>query len=228
MAVGSSVRSRPGPFPPLRKREEVPREAELARAEAIMGPALRRTSMTNKIVSGSLVGIAGLVFGAGVIMAQDGTASGEATSRFDPVEGHVRRPDFTLTDMQGEPRSMNEWDGKVLLVDFWASWCIPCRNEMPYFNELRARYGEQGFEVLGVAADEVEKVEEFLEEVQVDFPIIYGDLFDVMDLSAEYGNSFGGLPFSTFVDRDGNMRYVQKPGEMTYEEAEEVLLRLLN
>ena len=68
----------------------------------------------------------------------------------------------------------------------------------------------------------------FLAEVQVDFPIVYGDMFDVMDISKEYGNSFGGLPFSTFVDRDGNMRYTQKPGEMTYDEAEEVLLRLLN
>ena len=65
-------------------------------------------------------------------------------------------------------------------------------------------------------------------EVQVDFPIVYGEMFDVMDLSAEFGNSFGGLPFSTFVDRDGNMRYVQKPGQMSYEEAEEILLRLLN
>ncbi len=53
-------------------------------------------------------------------------------------------------------------------------------------------------------------------------------MFGVMDISKEYGNSFGGLPFSTFVDRDGNMRYTQKPGEMTYDEAEEVLLRLLN
>ncbi len=184
--------------------------------------------MKNKILASSLMVIVGLVFGAGVILAQDGAAAGETTARFDPVEGDVHRPDFTLTGMQGESRSIDEWDGNVLLVGFWASWCIPCRHEMPYFNELRAKYGDQGFEVLGVAADEVEKVAEFLEEVQVDFPVIYGELFDVMDLSAEYGNSIGGLPFSTFVDRDGNMRYTQKPGEMTYEEAEEVLLRLLN
>ena len=70
------------------------------------------------------------------------------------------------------------------------------------FNELRATYRDQGFEVVGLAADEVEKVREFLDEVEVDFPIVYGDVFDVMDLSAEYGNSFGGLPFSAFIDRD--------------------------
>jgi thiol-disulfide isomerase/thioredoxin len=171
---------------------------------------------------------ASLILAAGGCMAQDGVEAGEATSRFDPVEEDARRPDFTLSDMQGQSRSMDEWDGKVVLVDFWASWCVPCRHEMPLFNELRAEYGDQGFEVIGIAADEVEKVEQFLAEVQVDFPIVYGEMFDVMDLSAEFGNSFGGLPFSTFVDRDGNMRYVQKPGQMSYEEAEEILLRLLN
>jgi len=182
----------------------------------------------NKILTNCMLVIANLVFFPGVIMAQDSAAAGEPTSRFDPVEGNVRRPDFTLNDMQRQPRSMDEWNGDILLVDFWASWCIPCRHEMPLFNELRAKYGSQGFEVLGVAADDVEKVEKFLAEVQIDFPIVYGDVFDVMDLSAEYGNSFGGLPFSAFVDRDGNIRYVQKPGVMSYEEAEEVLLRLLD
>ncbi len=184
--------------------------------------------MKNKTLTSCMLVIANLVFLACTSTAQDRTAVGAATSRFDPVESGARRPDFMLTDMQGQSRTMDEWDGKILLVDFWASWCVPCRREMPLFNELRAKYGDQGFEVIGVAADEFEKVEKFLAEVQVDFPIVYGEMFDVMDLSAEYGNSFGGLPFSTFVDRDGNMRYVQKPGEMSYEEAEEVLLRLLN
>jgi thiol-disulfide isomerase/thioredoxin len=184
--------------------------------------------MTNKIVGCSLAVFVSLTVAAGALLAQDGADPRTETSRFTPVEGDARRPDFALLDMQGNTRTMDEWNGKVVLVDFWASWCIPCRREMPYFNELTAKYGDQGFEVIGVAADDREKVEEFLAEVPVDFAIVYGELFDVMDLSAEYGNSFGGLPFSTFIDRDGNMRYVQKAGEMTYEEAEEVLLRLLN
>ena len=184
--------------------------------------------MHNKILTSCTLAFASLVVFASSCMAQDGAAEDGATSRFDPVDGDVRRPDFTLTDMQGQSRTMGEWDGQILLVDFWASWCVPCRHEMPYFNALREKYGAQGVAVIGVAADEVEKVDKFLAEVQVDFPIVYGDMFDVMDISKESGNSFGGLPFSTFGDRDGNMRYTQKPGEMTYDEAEEVLLRLLN
>lgn len=170
-------------------------------------------------VAGAFV-IAG--FGVTSVTAQD-----LDTERFSAVDGDLYRPGFTLATIDGESRSAEEWDGQVLLVDFWASWCIPCREEMPVFNELRARYGEQGFEVVGLAADELEKVKEFLTEVQVDFPIVYGDLFDVMDISAEYGNSFGGLPYSAFIDRDGNIRYTQKPGEVTLEEAEEILKRLL-
>ena len=148
------------------------------------------------------------------------------TDRFAYVTNAPYRPDFTLATVDGGSRSVSEWDGKVLLVDFWASWC-PCRKEMPAFNRLRAEYGDQGFEVVGLGADSLDKVIEFLDEVQIDFPIVYGDLFDVMDISEAYGNTYGGLPFNAFVDRDGIIRYVQMPGEVTFEEAEEILLRLL-
>ena len=125
--------------------------------------------MNNKILTSRTLAFASLVVFASGCMAQDGAAEDGATSRFDPVDGDVRRPDFTLTDMQGQSRTMDEWDGQVLLVDFWASWCVPCRHEMPYFNELREKYGDQGFEVIGVAADEVEKVDKFLAEVNADY-----------------------------------------------------------
>jgi len=146
--------------------------------------------------------------------------------RFRTVEAFAR-PAYTLDTVDNQTLSAAAWDGKVVLVDFWASWCIPCRKEMPEFNRLRAEYADQGFEVVGIAADELEKVQEFLSEVSVSFPIVYGDVSDVMDISEQYGNDYGGLPFSAFIDRDGNVRYTQRPGLVTFEEAESILKSLL-
>ena len=78
-----------------------------------------------------------------------------------------------------------------------------------------------------MAADELAKVKQLIAEVPINFPIIYSDIFDVMDISKEYGNDYGGLPFSDFIDREGNVRFTQKPGEISFEEAEEILKRLL-
>lgn len=176
------------------------------------------------LVGGSLVVLIATLMGQ--IGSAQSTPDAE-TDRFVPLGELVRRPDFTLTDLDGNQRTISEWDGQVLLVDFWASWCIPCREEMPTFNALRAKYGEQGFEIIGIAADDLDKVQEFIARIPIDFPVVYGDVFDMMDLSAEYGNTYGGLPFNVFVDREGIIRYVQKPGEVTFEEAEEILTRLL-
>lgn len=146
--------------------------------------------------------------------------------RFRAVEGFPR-PAFTFSTVDNRTLSVDAWAGMVVLVDFWASWCVPCRKEMPELSRLRAEYADQGFEVVGIAADELGKVQEFLGEVPVDFPIVYGEISEVMDISKQYGNDYGGLPFSAFIDRDGNVRYIQRPGLVTFDDAETVLKGLL-
>lgn len=169
-----------------------------------------------------LIGLIGL----GVLVVSNAQTDAE-TERFLPVTELTQRPDFALPDLTGNERAMSEWDGNVVLVDFWASWCVPCREEMPTFNALREAYGDQGFEIVGIAADDLDKVEDFIAKIPIDFPVVYGDVFDMMDLSEEFGNYYGGLPFNVFVDREGRIRYIQKPGAVSYEEAEEILNRLL-
>lgn len=177
--------------------------------------------MTVRIGYSSALWLVGLALSLPAAIAQDAPRE-----RFRAVDAY-ERPDYTLETVDGRSLSAGDWDGKVVLVDFWASWCVPCRREMPEFNRLRAEYADQGFEVVGIAADELEKVQEFLGEVPVTFPIVYGEVDAVMEISEQYGNDYGGLPFSAFIDREGNVRYTQRPGLVTFEDAEAVLQTLL-
>jgi len=153
-------------------------------------------------------------------------AQEQPAERFRAVE-QFERPAFTFNTVDNEPMSVDTWAGKVVLVDFWASWCVPCRQEMPDFNRLRAAYADQGFEIVAIAADDLDKVRKFLGEVPVNFPVVYGGVDEVMQISAQYGNNYGGLPFSAFIDRDGYVRYIQRPGLVTFESAEAILKTLL-
>lgn len=167
------------------------------------------------------VALLALTAGLTAAVAQD-----EPVERFRAVEQY-ERPAFTFNTVDNEPLSVDTWAGKVILVDFWASWCVPCRQEMPDFNRLRAAYADQGFEIVAIAADDLDKVQKFLGEVPVTFPVVYGGVDEVMQISAQYGNNYGGLPFSAFIDRDGYVRYVQRPGLVTFESAEAILKTLL-
>jgi len=183
--------------------------------------------MNNRVFASRVLAGVGLALLAVGMATQHVAAQSRATERFAAVDEAMYRPDFTLSTPDGELRSIDDWSGQVVLIDFWASWCIPCRREMPVFNELRARYADQGFEVVGLAADELDKVRQFLSEVPIEFPIVYGNVFEIMGISEEYGNSYGGLPFSAVIDREGYVRYTQKPGTVSFEDVEEILERLL-
>ena len=158
---------------------------------------------------------------------QPGDAAGRASQEAaEAVHG------FELSDLDGTIRSSDEWNGKPLLVNFWATWCVPCRAEMPVLMELHEKYADQGFEVIGLAAEldaagtDPEKVATFVEKYGIGYPILFGELDAVMDISRRYGNEIGGLPYSAFIDSDGVVRHV-KFGELTVDEAEEMLRDIL-
>ena len=121
-------------------------------------------------------------------------------------EDEVNSPFFLghteLADLDGEKQTLKQWQGKVLLVNFWATWCPPCLEEIPLFLSLRKQYAASGFEVVGVAVDDVKKVIKFRDTHQINYPLLNGEQ-DGMALMASYGNSMGGLPFSVIFDRSG-------------------------
>ncbi len=126
-------------------------------------------------------------------------------------------PDFTLKSRGGENLRLSEFRGEVVMINFWASWCGPCRQEMPLLDQLYSRYSPMGFTILGINVEEDSALaEKLLEEIPVGFPILFDsenhvtELYEVM-----------AMPSTIMVDRDGNMRYLHlgyMPGyEVEYE-----------
>lgn len=136
-----------------------------------------------------------------------------------------QRPDFSLQDTDGRTRSINEWSGKVLVINFWATWCPPCRKEIPAFVDLQEQYGKQGLQFIGIAIDEKDKVSEFSDTYGVNYPMLLGTL-DAIELGKRYGNSFGALPYTIIVGKDGKIAYIQR-GELLKTTAEAEIKKLL-
>lgn len=113
-----------------------------------------------------------------------------------------RMPSFTLKDVSGRDVSSEQWRGKVLLVDFWATWCPPCRKEMPEFEELYKRYQERGFMVIGISLDFDEKdVIKFAKELGITYPL----LMSTSPVQEQWGG-LRGIPTTFLVDRTGVIR----------------------
>lgn len=111
------------------------------------------------------------------------------------------RPDFRLSNLEGNKRSLSEWDGNIILLNFWATWCPPCRKEMPDFVELREQLKDKPFEVIGVAIDRAEPVQDFIDEIGVEYPILLAEL-EGLTIMREYGNQLTTLPYTVIIDRN--------------------------
>ncbi len=114
----------------------------------------------------------------------------------------VTHPSFALPDMDGTMREFGEWDGSHRLLNFWATWCAPCRREIPLLKAFQDEHGEAGFQVLGIAVDYPEEVSRYAEEAQFNYPVLVGQQ-DAMAVAESSGIEFIGMPFTMFVTRDG-------------------------
>ena len=137
--------------------------------------------------------------------------SGKPAAKSDDSSSHAAEPVVTFKDLQGKDVTLDSLKGKVVLVNFWATWCDPCRAEIPDLIEFQNKYSAKGFTVLGIAMDEEGKsvVEPFVQKEQFDvqgqkltmnYPIVLGD----DDIAAKFGGMLG-YPTSWFISRDGKM-----------------------
>ncbi|EIJ43049.1 thiol-disulfide isomerase-like thioredoxin [Beggiatoa alba B18LD] len=116
----------------------------------------------------------------------------------------TRRPDFSLPDLQGIIRENREWDGKLVVINFWATWCAPCVREIPMLMHFQRTYGTQGLQIVGIAIDDIDAVKAFHQDIKFNYPILLGEDAGI-SLSKNLGNRVGALPFSVFIDPKGNI-----------------------
>ena len=118
------------------------------------------------------------------------------------------RPELSLPDVDGKRRSIAEWDGKLLFVNFWATWCPPCLEEIPMFVRIHERYRARGVEFLGIALDSAENVRAFMLSHGVSYQSLHGEQ-DAIDAARAFGNAYGSLPYTAVIGRDGRIVHLQ-------------------
>jgi thiol-disulfide isomerase/thioredoxin len=132
---------------------------------------------------------------------------------------------LALPDPTGKEQRIDQWKGKVIVVNFWATWCAPCREEMPEFVKAQTEYGPKGLQFVGIAVDQADKVAQFEKEIGLNYPSLVGG-FGAMELSKTLGNKLMALPFTVIVDRQGAIVHTQL-GPMKPEKLAQVVKQLL-
>jgi thiol-disulfide isomerase/thioredoxin len=150
------------------------------------------------------------------------TLQAPATTASAPAARLVAEvPDVRLLDRAGDMKSLHDWTGKSLIVNFWATWCAPCRREIPLLEKLQRERAAEGFQIIGIAADFRDKVLEYADQMQIQYPLLIGEQ-EALDAASAFGVDAIGFPFTIFSDATGRV-IVAHMGELTADEADLIL-----
>ena len=132
--------------------------------------------------------------------------------------------DFTLPDLSGKPVSLSDFRGKWVIVNYWATWCPPCLEEIPAFIEIQEEMENRGLQIIGIAVDNEDDVKQFATDIGMNYPVMAGES-EAIELSQKYGNSIGGLPFSAVIDKNGTITHTIT-GELSKKRLTSILKQL--
>jgi len=114
--------------------------------------------------------------------------------------------DLPVVDLDGRAATLSRWQGRFTLVNFWATWCAPCREEIPLLMAVQGEWRARGLRVIGVAIDDADAVRRYRDALDIRYPILLADA-DALRWMAAHGNPTGGLPFSVLLDHDGQLMH---------------------
>ena len=167
--------------------------------------------------------VAGLSAAGGIAYHLGSAGGGAGTDAAkEVVERVLAAP---LADVKGGASSVGHWRGRVLVVNYWATWCAPCREEIPIFVRLQERYGDRGLQFVGIAIDQPAKVSEFAAEFRVNYPLLIAGV-ESLELLRQAGNRAGVLPYTLIIDRKGNL-VSREPGGLKEARLESLIQPLL-
>ena len=133
----------------------------------------------------------------------------------------LQRPEFAAMDLDSQLRNIKEWDGKLIFLNFWATWCPPCKKEIPTFIELQETYAEQGLQFIGIALDDDESVRKYAKMMSINYPTLLAEI-DGVGLAKRYGNGIGALPYTVIINRNGEISQTIR-GELSKKHALDIL-----
>ena len=162
--------------------------------------------------------LAGIIALSGGLFAQHLSAIKHAQPNIPLVE-------FSLPDVTGKQHNISEWQDKIRVINFWATWCPPCLKEIPEFIKLQNEFKDKGLQFIGIAIDDKQAVEEYLKTIKINYPMLIGG-DNAIGLSQQLGNIIGAVPFTLIVNQQGLVIH-RKPGEISREKILEIISPLL-
>ena len=148
------------------------------------------------------IALLSLMAGALFMAARMAPAVSENAVAAAPEPAANNHPSFELLGLDGEMHDFDEFDGRHRLLNFWATWCAPCRREIPLLKEFQVEQGDDGILVIGIAVDIMEDVQKYAEESEFNYPILVGEM-DAMEVAEQSGLVFHAMPFTMIVTADG-------------------------